>query len=79
MKVPASIRKLYEEQLEVNQRLKLKVDERIKNLRAERWHYESRLKQEQSFALKVESGRVPNPAALEDFFACTLVSCPRNK
>lgn len=37
------------------------------------WHYESRVKELESFALKVESGRVSNPAALEDSFGCLLV------
>ena len=73
MKVPLSIRRLYDEQHEGNARLKEFVDERLKRLKRDRWHYESRLKLPESFALKVESGRFPTPEALEDFFACTLV------
>jgi ppGpp synthetase/RelA/SpoT-type nucleotidyltranferase len=73
MKIPASIRELHADQYEINMRLKVKVDDRIKGLKHESWHYESRVKKEQSFALKVETGRVANPAAMEDFFACTLV------
>lgn len=73
MKIPASIRKLYADQLGVNRRLQVKADERIRGLKRDSWHYESRLKQEQSFALKVESGRAKNPASVEDVFACTLV------
>src|ERR1700684_1659319 len=73
MKIPASIRKLYADQLEVNRRLQAKADERIRGLKRDAWHYESRLKQEQNFALKVESGRAKNPGAVEDVFACTLV------
>ena len=46
--------------------LKPKVEER-------RWFFLSRLKNMESFALKVESGRVQNPNKLEDFFACTIV------
>ena len=38
-----------------------------------RWFFFSRLKSLESFALKVESGRVQNPNKLEDFFACTIV------
>jgi ppGpp synthetase/RelA/SpoT-type nucleotidyltranferase len=53
--------------------LKKKVDERIGNLKEPRWHYESRLKEQESFTLKMESGRVSDPHHLEDFFACTLV------
>lgn len=73
MKIPHSIRDLYAQQMEVNAILKNKVDARLRNLKEPRWHYESRLKQPESFALKVESGRVHNPQRLEDFFACTLV------
>jgi len=73
MKIPASIRTLYAEQLEVNRRLQDKVDARIKNLKRDTWHYESRIKQDQSFALKLESGRAADPSAIEDVFACTLV------
>jgi ppGpp synthetase/RelA/SpoT-type nucleotidyltranferase len=73
MKVPLSLRRLFDEQLEGNTRLKEFVDERLKRLKRDRWHYESRLKGLESFALKVESGRFSTPGALEDFFACTLV------
>ena len=73
MKIPASIRALYADQLEVNRRLQEKVDARIRSFKSDTWHYESRLKQDQSFALKVESGRASNPSAVEDVFACTLV------
>jgi ppGpp synthetase/RelA/SpoT-type nucleotidyltranferase len=73
MKVPLSIRRLYDEQREGNTRLKEFVDERLKRLKHDRWHYESRLKGLESFALKVESGRFATPGALEDFFACTVV------
>lgn len=73
MKIPASVRRLFEDQMGKNVRLKNKVDERIKGIKDERWHYESRVKMLPSFALKVESGRFPNPGALEDFFASTLV------
>ena len=73
MKVPASIRRLHDDQAATNDRLKKVVDERIIGLKNRRWHYESRVKALPSFALKVESGRFRNPAALEDFFACTIV------
>jgi ppGpp synthetase/RelA/SpoT-type nucleotidyltranferase len=73
MKVPASIRRIYEDQKAVNDRLKTVVDERMAGLKKARWHYESRVKEVSSFALKIESGRFSKPEALEDFFACTLV------
>jgi ppGpp synthetase/RelA/SpoT-type nucleotidyltranferase len=73
MKVPASIRRLHEDQKAINDRLKATVDERVGGLRNQRWHYESRVKELPSFALKIESGRFDDPRALEDFFACTIV------
>src|SRR6185436_6756111 len=53
--------------------LKEVVDSRMQGLRKPRWHYESRVKELASFALKIESGRFLNPHALEDFVACTMV------
>ena len=73
MKIPASIRQIHEDQKAANDRLKNIVDERMAGLKKARWHYESRVKELSSFALKIETGRVQMPAALEDFFACTLV------
>lgn len=74
MKIPASIRALYAEQNEPNERLQKKVDEVLGAIaRRKRWHYESRIKSEVSVALKVESGRVTDPRQVEDFFACTIV------
>ena len=74
MKIPHSVRSLYADQLPLNERLKDKVDELLRTLAARgRWHYESRIKSETSFALKLESGRIRDPRATEDFFACTLV------
>lgn len=73
MKISASIRRLFEDQESKNIRLRTKVDEQIRGLKRERWHYESRIKSLPSFALKIESGRFQNPGALEDFFAGTLV------
>ena len=73
MKVPASIRRLHEDQKAINDRLKAAIDERMRGLKNPRWHYESRVKELPSFALKIESGRFDNPRSLEDFFACTIV------
>jgi ppGpp synthetase/RelA/SpoT-type nucleotidyltranferase len=73
MKIPASVRALYDDQKSTNDRLRKTVDERMFGIKKERWHYESRVKELPSFALKVESGRFKDPRALEDFFACTLV------
>ena len=73
MKIPASIRRLHEDQKVVNDRLKIRVDNLMASLKQPRWHYESRVKELLSFALKIESGRFDKPFALEDFFACTFV------
>lgn len=37
------------------------------------WFFISRLKEQESFALKIETGRVADPRRMEDFFACTIV------
>ena len=63
----------------MNDRLKVLVDERMVGLKQSRWHYESRVKELLSFALKIESGRFQRPDALEDFFACTLVVANANQ
>lgn len=73
MKIPGSIRRLHEDQKAINDRLKATIDERMRGLKNPRWHYESRVKELPSFALKIESGRFDNPQALEDFFACSIV------
>lgn len=73
MKIQGSIRKLYMEQKEKCDRLKNIVDPMIKNRILSGWHYESRIKSDESFAIKVESGRFDNPGELEDFFACLIV------
>lgn len=45
----------------------------MNNLKELRWHYESRIKEIESYALKIETGRFSDPSNLEDFFACTWV------
>ena len=72
MKIPASVRNAFEDQEAKYNRLKDVVDTAVMSFRRPRWHYESRVKALQSFALKLESGRF-KPGALEDFFACTIV------
>lgn len=37
------------------------------------WFFIFRVKELESFALKIETGRVPDPLRMEDFFACTIV------
>lgn len=79
MKIPASIRRLHEDQQAINDRLRVTVDDRVRSLMNQRWHYESRVKELPSFALKIESGRFDNPRALEDFFACAIVVANANE
>lgn len=73
MKIPLSIRNLYYAQRETNTKLKDLADKKITALKEERWHYESRIKSIESFALKIETGRINDLLKFEDFFACTLV------
>nr|WP_298095489.1 hypothetical protein [uncultured Shinella sp.] len=73
MKVQTSIREKFSQQIEVNSLLKAHIDKLFLGVKSHRWHYESRLKQLESFAVKVETGRVSDPSRLEDFLACTLV------
>ena len=73
MKIPASVRGAYDEQRDASDALKKYVDDVMRSNVSNRWHYESRVKELQSYALKLETGRVGVPVALEDFFACTIV------
>jgi len=73
MKIPLSIRAAYQDARPTYDRLKEQVDALLIRSKNARWHYESRVKGEESFAQKIETGRVPDPSAMEDLFACTLV------
>jgi ppGpp synthetase/RelA/SpoT-type nucleotidyltranferase len=74
VKVPLSVREIFESGYPLYLRLKEKVDQRFKSRLRSRWHYESRVKQVESFAQKLETGRVHDVHNLEDFFACTIVA-----
>jgi len=73
MKIVQSIQELYNTNLPYFKIVKNKVDEIIKSNKNERWHYESRIKQVESFALKVEMGRFDKSEIFEDLFASTIV------
>jgi len=73
MKIVQSIQELYNANLPYFNIVKNKVDEIIKFNKNERWHYESRIKQIESFALKVEMGRFDKSEIFEDLFASTIV------
>lgn len=74
MKIKAAVRQLFADNEPAYQKIKARADALFTSACSERkWHYESRTKAEDSFALKVETGRVEDPANMEDFFACTIV------
>lgn len=73
MKISKSVRDLFNEIEPTYQKLKVQVDKVVEGRKHRRWHYESRVKEEQSFALKLETGRVKCPRQPEDFFGATLV------
>jgi len=73
MKITQTVRRLYEGQLEINERLEARVRELFGGSKPEAWFYRGRIKPMESFAQKLETGRAGDPSALDDFFACTLV------
>lgn len=79
MKVQGSVRELYNSHKEKYDLLKTRVDKKISARKRGRWHYESRIKPEESFALKIETGRYENSRMLEDFLACTIVVGNQNE
>lgn len=72
MKISKSLRDLHAAMTEQYGELKREVDNFMEAQKEADWHYVSRLKELESFALKVETGR-SDPAEMEDFFACTVV------
>jgi hypothetical protein len=74
MKVTKSIRELYENSLADVRALAKYTDDLLRPIAVgRRWHYESRIKTLESFALKLESGRIDEPSKLEDWFGATFV------
>lgn len=74
MKIPASIRQLHESLQDELHALAEYSDEVLKRfVTSRRWFYESRIKTLESFALKLETGRVSVPANMEDLFGATIV------
>ncbi|MGO9200034.1 MAG: hypothetical protein ACLQM8_05780 [Limisphaerales bacterium] len=73
MKIPQSVRNCYSEIHARYVDLKGLVDPKIKSRKSDKWHYESRVKELESFAIKLETGREPHPHRSEDMFACTIV------
>ena len=74
MKVRLELREAYAAQKPGYDELRALVDDLLApRCRANRWHYESRVKEEESYALKIETGRVPKLNELEDFLGCSIV------
>ncbi|AMD90135.1 hypothetical protein [Desulfovibrio fairfieldensis] len=72
MKIASCIREIYKERFELYGILKKLVDEIIRSQKNDRWHFESRIKEELSYALKLETGRYSSPD-IDDFYAATIV------
>lgn len=74
MKIRAAVRAIYAEQTPHYTALQARVDGLFEpQCRKQNWHYESRIKAEEGFALKIETGQIVDPTALDDFFGCTIV------
>jgi len=73
MKIVNSVVQIYRAQKGLNEVLKSRVDKLFNEIKDDKWHYTSRIKSLNSFALKIETGRFSDPKGLEDFFACVLV------
>ena len=73
MKVPLSVRRLYDDTVGVYGRLKKDVDNVLRNRKRASWHYQSRVKTLESFAIKMESGRWKGKESLDDLLAAVVV------
>lgn len=73
MKIDAVVRAEFARQERIAASLKIEVDLDLLKRKLPSWHYESRVKGEESFALKVETGRVDSVSEVEDVFGATIV------
>lgn len=74
MKTAPALRAAYARQRPAYDALRGIVDDLFRrNCADRRWHYESRVKEELSFVLKVETGRVAALDHVEDFFGASIV------
>ena len=74
VKIARHLRDIHQDCIELYTLLSKQVRELLWTpIEEQGWFFLSRLKRLESFALKVETGRVPDPRNLEDFFACTIV------
>ena len=79
MKIPLSVREIYEDKRTVYENLSTIVGNWIDSVKEIRWHYESRIKQLESFALKYETGRFTPASIFDDFFAGMIVVPSHNE
>lgn len=74
MKIAHPVRVAFENSAEVYSRLQQEVLAILKpQVEEQGWFFSHRTKSMESFAQKVETGRVPDPRRMEDYFACTIV------
>lgn len=74
MKIAKAIRDTYNSVKSQYERLSDDVRAKIEpQISSRGWFFVYRLKEVESFALKIETGRVDDPCRMEDFFACTVV------
>ena len=74
MKIANTIRNTYFNLKEINERLSNEVRSWLEGqVQDNGWFFVHRIKKLESYALKAETGRVSNPARMEDFFACTII------
>jgi len=73
MKILNSVVTIYNQIYAEGLILQKEVDALVHKFKNPKWHYFSRVKDIDSFALKLETGRIKDPLKLEDFFAATLV------
>lgn len=73
MKIPGSIRQVYDQIRPTYVQLQGKVESLIRANISKRWHYENRVKELESYALKLETSREKHPIRPEDMLGCTVV------
>jgi hypothetical protein len=74
MKIARCIRDLHRQCAERNARLADEVRDVLRpRVEEHHWFFLWRLKELESYALKIETGRVANPSQMDDFYACTIV------
>src|ERR1017187_5565552 len=74
MKIAKPIRDAFDSGEGLYIRLKQEVRDVLKpRVEDSGWFYRDRVKGLESFALKVETGRFPDYARMEDFFGCTVI------